>query len=50
MTGAPGPETVINGRKYVYFGGTGYFALHGNAEIIRAGGDRALSLFRRVGA
>jgi 7-keto-8-aminopelargonate synthetase-like enzyme len=37
MSGAPGPETVINGRKCVYFGGTGYFGLHGNAGIIRAG-------------
>jgi 7-keto-8-aminopelargonate synthetase-like enzyme len=37
MESAPGAETVINGRKYVYFGGTGYFALHGNAEMIRVG-------------
>jgi 8-amino-7-oxononanoate synthase len=37
MDSAPGPETVINGRKYVYFGGTGYFALHGNAEMIKTG-------------
>src|SRR4030042_903416 len=37
MDSAPGAETVINGRKYVYFGGTGYFALHGNAEMIRQG-------------
>jgi glycine C-acetyltransferase/8-amino-7-oxononanoate synthase len=37
MDSAPGAETVINGRKYVYFGGTGYFALHGNAEMIRTG-------------
>src|SRR4030042_4089823 len=34
---APGAETVINGRKYTYFGGTGYFALHGNPEMIRTG-------------
>ncbi len=37
MTAAPGPETVINGRKYIYFGGTGYFGLHGHAEIMRSG-------------
>jgi 8-amino-7-oxononanoate synthase len=37
MDSAPGPETVINGRKYIYFGGTGYFALHGNAEMIKTG-------------
>jgi glycine C-acetyltransferase/8-amino-7-oxononanoate synthase len=39
MDSAPGAETVINGRKYLYFGGTGYFALHGNAEMIRTGID-----------
>jgi 7-keto-8-aminopelargonate synthetase-like enzyme len=37
MESAPGAETVINGRKYIYFGGTGYFALHGNSEMIRTG-------------
>jgi 8-amino-7-oxononanoate synthase len=37
MEGAPGAETVINGRTYLYFGGTGYFGLHGNAEMMRAG-------------
>jgi 7-keto-8-aminopelargonate synthetase-like enzyme len=37
MESAPGAETVINGRKYVYFGGTGYFGLHGNPEMIQAG-------------
>jgi len=37
MDSAPGAETVINGRKYIYFGGTGYFGLHGNAEMIRTG-------------
>ena len=35
MDSPPGAETVINGRKYNYFGGTGYFALHGNPELIR---------------
>ena len=37
MESAPGAETVFNGRKYLYFGGTGYFGLHGNAELIMAG-------------
>ncbi len=37
MESAPGAETVINGRKYLYFGGTGYFGLHGNAEMMKAG-------------
>jgi 8-amino-7-oxononanoate synthase len=37
MESAPGPETVINGKRVLYFGGTGYFALHGNPEVIDAG-------------
>ncbi|MDH4196032.1 MAG: pyridoxal phosphate-dependent aminotransferase family protein [Candidatus Aminicenantes bacterium] len=37
MESAPGAETVINGRTYVYFGGTGYFGLHGHPELIKAG-------------
>ena len=45
MGGAPGPETVINGKKYVYFAGTGYYALHGHPEVIQAGIDA----FRRYG-
>jgi 8-amino-7-oxononanoate synthase len=45
MAGAPGPETVINGRKHIYFGGTGYFGLHGNAGMIRAG----TAAFRKYG-
>jgi 8-amino-7-oxononanoate synthase len=39
MESAPGPETVINGRKYIYFGGTGYFGLHGNPEMIQVAID-----------
>ncbi len=45
MESAPGPETVINGTKYVYFAGTGYFALHGHPEVIQAGIDA----FRKYG-
>jgi len=37
MESAPGPETVINGKRCLYFGGTGYFALHGHPEVIEAG-------------
>ncbi|MCJ7586455.1 MAG: pyridoxal phosphate-dependent aminotransferase family protein [Candidatus Aminicenantes bacterium] len=37
MESAPGPETVINGKSYVYFGGTGYFALHDHPDVIDAG-------------
>ena len=39
MDSAPGPETVINGKKYIYFGGTGYFGLHGNTEMIQVAID-----------
>lgn len=37
MESGPGPETVINGKSYVYFGGTGYFALHDHPDVIAAG-------------
>jgi glycine C-acetyltransferase/8-amino-7-oxononanoate synthase len=36
MESAPGPITVINGKSYLYFGGTGYYALHGNPQLIEA--------------
>ncbi len=45
MESAPGPETVLNGKKVLYFGGTGYFALHGHPEVIEAG----VAAFRRYG-
>jgi 7-keto-8-aminopelargonate synthetase-like enzyme len=45
MESPPGPEVVINGRTYLYFGGTGYFALHGHPEVIRAG----VAAFERYG-
>jgi 8-amino-7-oxononanoate synthase len=45
MEGPPGPETILNGRKVLYFGGTGYFALHGHPEVIEAG----VAAFRRYG-
>jgi 7-keto-8-aminopelargonate synthetase-like enzyme len=45
MESGPGPETVINGKRYVYFGGTGYFALHAHPEVIEAG----IEAFRRYG-
>ncbi|MGB7296225.1 MAG: pyridoxal phosphate-dependent aminotransferase family protein [Candidatus Aminicenantales bacterium] len=37
MESAPGAETILDGRRYVYFGGTGYFGLHGHPAVIRAG-------------
>jgi 7-keto-8-aminopelargonate synthetase-like enzyme len=36
MQSAPGPETVISGRRYLYFAGTAYYALQGHPEVIRA--------------
>lgn len=36
MESAPGPMTVINGHRYLYFGGTGYYALHGHPDLINA--------------
>lgn len=36
MEGPPGPETVIDGRRYIYFGGTSYLGLHAAPEVIEA--------------
>ena len=36
MHSPPGPETVIDGRRYLYFAGTGYLGLQGDPEVIRA--------------
>jgi 8-amino-7-oxononanoate synthase len=45
MESPPGAETVIDGKKYLYFGGTGYFGLQGHPEVIRAG----VEAFREFG-
>ena len=45
MESPPGPETVLNGKRVLYFGGTGYFALHGHPEVVEAG----VSAFRKYG-
>jgi len=37
MESAPGPETVIDGVPYLYFGGTSYLGLAGQPEVIEAG-------------
>lgn len=37
METPPGAEVVIDGRPYLYFGGTSYLALHGHPEVIEAG-------------
>lgn len=39
MQSPPGPETVIDGETYLYFGGTSYLGLAGHPEIIEAGCD-----------
>jgi len=36
MQSPPGAHTVIDGRRYLYFAGTGYLGLQGHAEVIRA--------------
>jgi 8-amino-7-oxononanoate synthase len=36
MDGGPGAETVINGKRYLYFGGTGYYSFQTHPELIQA--------------
>lgn len=36
MESPPGAETVVDGRRYLYFAGTGYLGLQGHPEVIRA--------------
>ena len=36
MESGPGPETVINGKRCLYFGGTGYFGFQTHPEVIQA--------------
>ena len=36
MGSGPGPETIINGKRCLYFGGTGYFGFQTNPELIKA--------------
>ncbi len=37
MQSPPGAQTVIDGRRYVYFVGTGYLGLQGHPAVIEAG-------------
>jgi len=45
METPPGAEVIINGRRCLYFGGTGYFGLQGHPEVIKAG----IKAFRQYG-
>ena len=36
METPPGPLTVVDGRQYLYFAGTGYLGLQGRPEVVRA--------------
>ncbi len=37
MQSAPGPETIIDGVRYLYFAGTSYLGLAAHPEVIEAG-------------
>jgi 7-keto-8-aminopelargonate synthetase-like enzyme len=37
MESPPGPETVVDGVRYLYFGGTSYLGLAAHPEVIEAG-------------
>jgi 7-keto-8-aminopelargonate synthetase-like enzyme len=37
----PGPSAVIDGRRYLYFVGTGYLGLQGHPEVVRAACEAA---------
>ncbi|MBI1842006.1 MAG: pyridoxal phosphate-dependent aminotransferase family protein [Verrucomicrobia bacterium] len=39
MESAPGPEIVVDGVRYLYFGGTSYLGLHAHPGVIEAGCD-----------
>jgi 7-keto-8-aminopelargonate synthetase-like enzyme len=45
MQSAPGPEVVIDGARYLYFGGTSYLGLASHPEVIEA----ACAAVRRYG-
>jgi glycine C-acetyltransferase/8-amino-7-oxononanoate synthase len=45
MESPPGPETVINGRRRLYFGGVSYYGLHGSPQLMRAG----IEAWKRLG-
>ena len=42
MNSAAGTETVINGKKYLYFAGTGYFQLNSHPDLNKAASEATL--------
>ncbi|WP_167612676.1 aminotransferase class I/II-fold pyridoxal phosphate-dependent enzyme [Maribellus sediminis] len=42
IDGVTGTETIVNGKKYLYFAGTGYFQLNAHPELIKAASDATL--------
>ena len=45
MQSAPGPRTVIDGKEYLYFAGTGYLGIGARAEL----GEAACEAMKRLG-
>jgi len=41
MQSPPGAYAIIDGRRFLYFAGTGYLGLQGRAEVIYAAGEAA---------
>lgn len=37
MQSPPGAHVTVDGQRYLYFGGTSYFGLHGHPDVIEAG-------------
>lgn len=41
MESAPGPRTLVDGRAYLYFAGTGYLGLQNHPDVLRAAAEGA---------
>ncbi|MDQ7844567.1 MAG: pyridoxal phosphate-dependent aminotransferase family protein [Armatimonadota bacterium] len=39
MESAPAAETIIDGRRYLYFGGTGYYSLQNHPALVKAAAE-----------
>ena len=35
METPPGPEIILNGQKFLYFGGTAYYCLQGYPDLLK---------------